>query len=57
VISLNLSNHALPSDYRTDDEEMLLIMLRILSDEIGDAFFDIDKETRKNAANAKPSDK
>lgn len=52
VISLNLANHALPEEYRTDDERMILVALRILSDELGETFLEIDLETGKRSARA-----
>lgn len=53
VISLNLANHALPEEYRTDDERMILLALRILSDELGETFLRVDRETGKRSARAK----
>jgi hypothetical protein len=52
AISLNLANHALPSEYYSGDDATILLMLRHLSDEIGETFFAIDMETGKRAANA-----
>lgn len=52
AISLNLANHALPSEYYSDDDVMILLMLQYLSDEIGQTFFAIQMETGENAANA-----
>lgn len=56
VISLNLTNHALPEEYRTDDERMILVALRILSDELGETFLEIDRETGKRSARAVSAD-
>ncbi len=52
VITLNLANHALPKEYRTETEEMELVALRILSDVLGDTFLEIHRETGKNSARA-----
>lgn len=38
VISLGLVNHAIPEDNRTENEEILLAALRILSDRVGEVF-------------------
>lgn len=52
AISLNLANHALPEEYRTEDEEMQLLALRILSDVLGKTFLELDRETGKRSAGA-----
>lgn len=53
AISLNLANHALPVEYRTEDEEIQLLSLLILSDVIGETFLEIDRETGKKSARAR----
>ncbi len=53
VISLNLANHALPEAYCTDDDRMILMALRLLSDLIGKTFLEIDRRTGRNSARAK----
>lgn len=53
VISLNLANHALPEVYRTDDDNMVLMALRLLSDLVGETFLEIDQETGRRSARAK----
>jgi len=45
VISLNLVNHALPKEYQTDEDRLILMALRILSNEVGETFLEIDHET------------
>ena len=52
VISLNLANHALPTEYLTDEERLILLTLRILSDEIGETFIKTDRETGRRSARA-----
>jgi hypothetical protein len=52
VISLNLANHALPEEYRTDEEEMQLLALRILSDVLGETFLEIERATGKKSSRA-----
>lgn len=52
VISLNLTNHALPVEYRTEEEEKLLLALRLLSGVVGEMFLDIDQRTSAKAAKA-----
>lgn len=53
VISLNLANHALPEAYRTSDDRMVLMALRLLSDLIGETFLEIDRRTGRKSARAK----
>ena len=53
VISLNLANHALPEDYRSDEDRMVLMALRLLSDLIGETFLEIDRQTGRKSARAK----
>lgn len=53
VISLNLANHALPEAYRDEDDRMILMALRLLSDLVGETFLEIDRETGKKSARAK----
>jgi hypothetical protein len=50
VISLNLSNHAIPDDYHAETDVVVLMALRRLSDQIGETFLDIDKESGKKSA-------
>lgn len=57
VISLNLVNHALPAEYRTEEEGTILLALRILSDEVGETFLAIDHETGRRAARGRRSGK
>lgn len=52
VISLNLLNHALPNDYLIEEERIILVALRILSDEIGETFLATDRETSRKSARA-----
>lgn len=52
VISLNLANHALPEEYRTEDEHLQLLALRVLSDVLGETFLEIDRETGERSARA-----
>jgi hypothetical protein len=60
VITLNIANHALPEEYRTDEDELVLIALRMLSDVTGNTFWEVDQETGKKSARARserpPSD-
>ena len=53
VISLNLANHALPAAYRNDEDLMVLMALRLLSDLLGETFLEIDRETGKRSAKAR----
>lgn len=53
VITLNLLNHALPTEYRIEEEELLLLALRVLSDTVGEIFWDIDQRTGQKSAKAK----
>ncbi len=41
AISLNIVNHSLPSGYMAPIDEVLLGSLRLLSDEIGATFFEL----------------
>lgn len=50
VISLNLANHAIPDDYYDETDPLVLMAMRKLSDQVGDTFFTIDRETRKFSA-------
>lgn len=43
VMSLNLANHAIPEEYLSELEKMLLVSLRILSDRLGQTFLEIDQ--------------
>lgn len=52
VITLNVANHALPEEHRTEDEELVLLALRILSDVLGEIFWDIDQRTGARSAKA-----
>jgi hypothetical protein len=52
VISLNVANHALPQEYRNEDDELVLLALRVLSDVIGEIFWDIDQRTGARSAKA-----
>ncbi len=53
VISLNLANHALPEAYRTDDDRMVLMALRLLDNLVGETFLEIDRKTGRRSARAK----
>jgi hypothetical protein len=53
VISLNLANHALPAVYGTAGDRTILMALRLLSDQIGETFLEIDRRTGRNSARAK----
>ncbi|WP_417619597.1 DUF5677 domain-containing protein [Parasphingorhabdus sp.] len=52
VISLNLANHSIPTDYRNKDDEIILVALRTLSDLLGETFLEIDRATRKKSPRA-----
>lgn len=46
AISMTLLNHCLPRELRTHDESVILLALRLLSDEIGQVFLAIEKTPR-----------
>ncbi|WP_226663716.1 DUF5677 domain-containing protein [Alteriqipengyuania lutimaris] len=52
AISLNLANFAIPSDYHAEADPIVLMALRRLSDQVGDTFYEIDRETGKRSARA-----
>jgi len=52
VISLNLANHAIPNEYHSKDDALVLMAMRRLSDELGDTFLKIDRETGSKSARA-----
>jgi len=52
VISLNLANHSIPVDYYTNDEVLVLMAMRRLSDQIGDTFLRIGRETGRKSVRA-----
>lgn len=53
VISLNLANHALPAAYLNDQDRMVIMALRLLSDLVGETFLEIDRKTGRRSARAR----